>query len=63
VVADVVLHQFPHPAVDGAARGQALQDVGAVPVLFNGAERGFQLADDFLGAGTTTSFSRFKCGD
>jgi len=57
VVADVVLHQFPHQAVDGAARGgQALQDVGSVPVLFNGAEGGFQLADDFLSAGNSIEF-------
>jgi hypothetical protein len=51
VIADVVLHQFAHEAVDGAARGgKALQDVGATLVLIQGATDGFELSHDFLGA-------------
>jgi len=52
VVADVVLHQFAHEAVDGAARGgEALQDLGAGLVLIQGAPDGFELPHNFLGAG------------
>jgi len=52
VVADVVLHQFAHEAVDGAAcGGQALQDLGARLVLIQGAPDGFELPYDFLRAG------------
>jgi hypothetical protein len=51
VVADVVLHQFAHEAVDGAARGgEALQDLGARLVLIQGAPDGFELPHNFLGA-------------
>jgi hypothetical protein len=57
VIQDVILHQFAHQAVDGAAGGgQPLQDVGAVGVLFQTAKDGFQLADNFLGAGNEFNF-------
>jgi len=50
-MANVVFHQLAHEAIDGAARGgEALKNVGAVRILFEGTLRGFELADDFLGA-------------
>ena len=50
VVADVVLHQLPHQAIDGAADGgQALQDVRTGSVFVQGALNGFQLAQNLLG--------------
>ena len=52
VVADVVLHQFSHEAIDGAPRGgEALQDFAARLVLIEGAPDGFELPDNFLRAG------------
>ena len=57
VIQDVILHQFAHQAVDGAAGGsQALENVGAVGILFQTTKDGFQLADDFLGAGNEFNF-------
>jgi hypothetical protein len=57
VVADVVLHQLRHQAIDGAARGgKALQNVGARFFLVQGAEHAFQLPDDLLGAVNEVQF-------
>jgi hypothetical protein len=57
VIADVILHQFAHEAVDGAAGGgEALQDLGAGFVLIQGAPDGFELPYDFLGAGYQIQF-------
>jgi hypothetical protein len=51
VVADVILHQFGHQAVDGAADGgEALENVGARLVLIESAENAFELPGNFLGA-------------
>ena len=51
VITNMVLHEFGHQAVDGAARRrQALQDVGALLVVIQGAQDAFQLADDFFRA-------------
>jgi hypothetical protein len=51
VIEDVVLHELGHQAVDGAASsGQAVKHFGALLVLIEAFEDGFQLADDFLGA-------------
>ena len=51
VVADVILHQFGHQTVDGAAHGgKALEDVGAGLVLIQSAKNAIELPDNFLGA-------------
>jgi hypothetical protein len=51
VIADVILHQFGHEAVDSAAcGGQALKDFGAGIIFMQGAQSAFELAYDFLGA-------------
>lgn len=61
VVANVVLHEFAHKAADGATSGcEALQDVRTVGVLLEGALDGFELADDFLGAGNEIDFFASK---
>ena len=52
VMEDVVLHEFAHEAVDGSTgSGEALQDIGAVGIFLESVEHGFQLANNFLGAG------------
>lgn len=57
VIADVVLHQFGHEGVDGAASGgEALEDIGAMFVVGEAAENAFELADDFLGAVNEVEF-------
>lgn len=57
VVANVVLHEFAHQAVNGAAGGrQPLQDVSAAGVLFEGALGGFELADYLFGPGNEIEF-------
>jgi hypothetical protein len=51
VVADVILHQFSHEAIDGSAgSGEALQHFRALFVIIQGPMNGFELADDFFGA-------------
>jgi hypothetical protein len=50
VIADVILHELGHEAVNSAAGGgEALEDVGAGVVFVEGAEGAFELADDFFG--------------
>lgn len=54
---DVILHQLAHKSIDGAAScGQTLQDVGAMGVFFQSAQRRFQLADDLFGTGNKLKF-------
>ena len=51
MIADVVLHQLGHEAVDGAARGgQALEGVRARLIVVQSTKNTFELPDDFLGA-------------
>jgi len=51
MIADVVLHQLGHEAVDGAARGgKALEGVRAGLIVVQRAKNAFELPDDFLGA-------------
>lgn len=51
MVANVVLHQFGHEAVDGPARGgKTLEYLGARIVVMEAAQDAFELTDDFLGA-------------
>lgn len=48
-MADVILHEFGHQAVDRASRrSQALQDVGALLVLVQATQGAFQLPDDLF---------------
>jgi hypothetical protein len=50
VIENVILHEFRHKAVDGAASGsEALKDIGAMSVFLQGVEHGLQLADKFFG--------------
>ena len=47
----MVLHEFGHQAVDGAARGgEALEDIRAGIIFIQSAQNTFELPDDFLGA-------------
>jgi len=49
VVADVVLHQFGHEAVDGSpCSREPLQDLRALLIVIESAQNGLQLADDLL---------------
>jgi hypothetical protein len=51
MVADMILHQFSHQAIDGSAgSGQALQHFRALFVIIQGPVYSFELANDFLGA-------------
>lgn len=51
MLAEVVLHEFGHQGIDGAAGGgEALQGIGAGLVLVEGAKDTFELANDFFGA-------------
>jgi hypothetical protein len=51
VVADVILHQLTHQAVDRSpGGGEALKHVRARRIFFQGALDGFQLAHNLLGA-------------
>lgn len=53
---DVILHQFTHEAVNGAANGgQTLQDIGAVGIFFEGTQHRFELSNNFL-----RSINQFK---
>jgi len=60
MVADVVFHELAHQAIDGASGGrQSLQDVGALLIVIERAQDGFQLPDDFFGAIDEVQF--FPC--
>jgi hypothetical protein len=49
MVADVILHQFSHEAIDGSAgSSEALQHLRALFVIIQGPVYRFELADDFL---------------
>jgi len=49
VVADVILHEFRHEGVDGAARGsKALQYVRTMFIFVQAAKNTFELPDDLF---------------
>ena len=50
MVANVVLHELGHQAVDGSSGGrEPLKDVCTLFVIVESAQNGFQLPDNFLG--------------
>jgi len=63
VIEDVILHQFTHKAVDGAADGgQTLQDIGAVGIFFEGAQHRFELSNNFFRSiNEFKFFARYMC--
>jgi hypothetical protein len=51
VIADVIFEKLTHQAVDCATRGgEALKNIGARGILFQGALDRFQLSDNFFRA-------------